>query len=208
MRFVPTRLHGGLDYILGLVLALFPIVGGRNQGGLIGWGPMLLGQGMLLYSIFTNYELGLLRLIPLKVHLVLDAAAGVVLIGLALLFEQEAVRLFLITLGIIEIGSSLVTRTVTSDGPGLASPAILDATHRSKVAMPIASGPRTRDGRPDYPAKSRTNEELRGAIDSGKTSDKIAMTDPAAAPLGSDDEAADLHDEEGLATARRQSHRA
>jgi hypothetical protein len=48
---------------------------------------------------------------------------------------------------------------------------------------------------------------LRGAIDSGWTGDKIAVVDPAAAPLGSDAEAAQEHDEAGLATARRQSGR-
>ena len=76
--------------------------------------------------------------------------------------------------------------------------------------MPIATGPKTDDGRPNYPLRSdggETKEQLRGAIDSGKTNDKIAMIDPAASPLGSDDEAADLHDEEGLATARQAAPR-
>lgn len=35
-------------------------------------------------------------------------------------------------------------------------------------------------------------EQLRQDIDSGKTGDKVAYPDPAAAPLGSDDEAAGL----------------
>jgi hypothetical protein len=33
-------------------------------------------------------------------------------------------------------------------------------------------------------------EQLRAAIDSGRTGDKVAYPDPAAAPLGADDEAA------------------
>jgi len=33
-------------------------------------------------------------------------------------------------------------------------------------------------------------DELRIAIDQGKTGDKVAFPDPAAAPLGTDDEAA------------------
>lgn len=32
-------------------------------------------------------------------------------------------------------------------------------------------------------------ERLRAAIDQGKTADKVAVSDPAAAPLGTDDEA-------------------
>jgi hypothetical protein len=210
MRFLPTRIHAVLDYVLGGVLALFPFVTGF-QGGVIDWGPMLLGHGLILYSLLTNYELGVLNFIPVKRHLLLDAAGGVVLIGLAAVYgASPAVWLPLMVIGVIEIGSSLVTRTVTSDGPGLDSPSILTSTHRSKVTMPAAVGPKTADGRPDYPvhpAGPRTPEELRAAIDSGKTGDKVALTDPAAAPLGSDDEAADLHDEQGLATARQAGSR-
>ncbi|MBB5754828.1 hypothetical protein [Prosthecomicrobium pneumaticum] len=36
----------------------------------------------------------------------------------------------------------------------------------------------------------RTSDALRHEIDSGRTGDKIAFPDPAAAPLGTDDEAA------------------
>jgi hypothetical protein len=43
-------------------------------------------------------------------------------------------------------------------------------------ARPAAAGP--------------TSDEIRGAIDSGRTRDKVAYPDPAAAPLGSDAEAA------------------
>jgi hypothetical protein len=35
-----------------------------------------------------------------------------------------------------------------------------------------------------------TTSQVRHAIDSGETGDKVAVSDPAAAPLGSDDEAA------------------
>jgi hypothetical protein len=172
---------------------------------------MLLGHSLILYSLLTNYELGLLRLISIRLHLLLDAVGGVVLIALATLYEPStAIWVALLMLGAIEIGSSLVTRTVTSDGPGLDSPAVMTSTRRSKVAMPVAAGPRTADGRPNNPLRSdgaQTREQLRGAIDSGKMGDKIAMTDPASAPLGSDDEAAELHDEEGLATARRAASR-
>jgi hypothetical protein len=207
MRFLPTGIHAGLDYVLGVVLAIFPSVTGLHQGGLIEWGPMLLGVGLILYSMFTNYELGVLRLISIKLHLILDAIGGVALIGLAAVYgPSPTVWLPLFVLGVIEVGSSLVTRTVTSDGPGLDSPPVMASTPRSKVAMRVADGPKTADGRPDYPIaldNAKTNEQLRAAIDSGRTGDKVAVTDPAMAPLGSDDEAGDLHDEKGLATARR-----
>jgi len=48
----------------------------------------------------------------------------------------------------------------------------------------MANPPRDRESR------SRTVEQARAEIDAGLTSDKIAGSDPAAAPLGADDEAA------------------
>jgi len=211
MRVVPTRIHAILDYVLGAVLLVFPYIGHLDQRGGLEWGPVLLGGGLMLYSAFTNYEYSFASLIPLKVHLLLDMIGGVLLIGVALAWgPPPAAWGTLLVLGLIEIGSSLVTRTVSSDGSGLASPAIRDTTAKSKSALPEATGPKTADGRPDYsvPAGGPANaEQLRGQIDSGRTGDKVAMTDPAAAPLGSDDEAAQLHDEEGLAEARRRSGR-
>jgi hypothetical protein len=77
-------------------------------------------------------------------------------------------------------------------------------------AMPSADPPWQADARPASPVSPEevTNvEQLRRAIDSGETRDKIAVTDPAAAPLGSDDEAAELHDEQGLAVARQHTRK-
>jgi hypothetical protein len=212
MRFIPTRTHGALDYIIGVVLIVFPFVAGLVDRGPTEWGTTALGFGLIVYSLFTDYELGAVRLIPLKVHLLLDAAGGAALIVLAMLFAPvPAARVFLVLVGIIEIGSFLLTRTATSDSAGELSPSIRTVgRHQGKVATPSPAGPQTSDGRPDYPVQTgpkHTVEQLRGAIDSGRTGDKVAVVDPAAAPLGSDDEAAQGHDEEGLATARRQSRR-
>jgi hypothetical protein len=211
MRFLPTRYHACLDYALGAVLVLLPLVAGLGRSSLIGVGPMVLGGTLILYSLFTNYEFGMLWFIPIKLHLALDAVGGVLLVILALIGDPSpSMFAVLVVLGVLEVGTSLVTRTVTSDGPGVAEANILGPAPRGGFSMPEAAGPRTADGRPNYPVDPqnlRTPEQLRGAIDSGKTGDKIAMTDPAAAPLGSDDEAAEGHDEEGLATARRQSMR-
>ncbi|MDB5572421.1 MAG: hypothetical protein JWN93_3604 [Hyphomicrobiales bacterium] len=49
---------------------------------------------------------------------------------------------------------------------------------------PSSSAPRPPAGAP------ATTDRLRWEIDSGRTGDKVAYSDPAAAPLGTDDEAA------------------
>lgn len=53
-----------------------------------------------------------------------------------------------------------------------------------------------------------TAQELKGAIDSGRTGDKVAFDDPGAAPLGTDDEAAGTPDTaERVALAMRQERK-
>jgi hypothetical protein len=48
-----------------------------------------------------------------------------------------------------------------------------------------------------------TTDQLRNDIDSGRTNDKVAARDPAAAPLGADDEAAGTPpSQEAIAMAR------
>jgi hypothetical protein len=78
------------------------------------------------------------------------------------------------------------------------------------LTMPRADGHVVADGRPRSPVpldRISNAEQLRRAIDSGATGAKIAMTDPAAAPLGSDEEASQEHDKLGLAAARQSGRR-
>ena len=46
-------------------------------------------------------------------------------------------------------------------------------------------------------------DRLRHDIDSGKTGDKVDMSDPSMAPLGTDDEAGQPPDDEAMRIARR-----
>jgi hypothetical protein len=60
---------------------------------------------------------------------------------------------------------------------------------------------------PQAPKPATHGAQERNAIDHGRTDDKVAAADPATAPLGTDDEAAQGHDEAGLKTAREQAAR-
>ena len=80
MRLIPTRLHGMLDYLVGALLIAAPWLFDFYYGGPEMWVPVVLGAGAILYSMFTNYELGLVRLIPMPVHLMLDIGSGILLV--------------------------------------------------------------------------------------------------------------------------------
>jgi len=83
---IPRSVHALIDYIYALVLIGAPYVVGLSGFGaehLVLWG---VGFGVILYSLLTNYSLGLVPLIPFRGHLMLDAAAGVFLIAAPWIF--------------------------------------------------------------------------------------------------------------------------
>lgn len=80
MKFLPTKIHGILDYIVGIALILAPMIFGFSDvGGVAVALPQILGIGLIVYSIFTNYEWGLVRVLPMSYHLVVDFVAALLL---------------------------------------------------------------------------------------------------------------------------------
>jgi hypothetical protein len=86
-RFIPTKVHGALDYIVAIALILAPwIFNFANVGGPAVVIPIVLGIGLILYSLFTRYEWGLIKVVGMPVHLVFDVLASVFLIASPFLF--------------------------------------------------------------------------------------------------------------------------
>ncbi len=89
IRFVPTSVHGIFDYIGGIALIACPFIFGfYSMGGIAVILPIVLGIGLILYSLLTNYERGIpaLKFIPMPVHLVLDFVAAAFLVVAPFLF--------------------------------------------------------------------------------------------------------------------------
>jgi hypothetical protein len=79
IRFIPTGVHAYFDYIGGIGLLAAPFVFGFFRvGGAAVIIPMVLGIGLILYSLLTNYELGIpgLKFLPMSVHLAFDLVAS------------------------------------------------------------------------------------------------------------------------------------
>jgi hypothetical protein len=79
MRFIPTRFHAPLDYIVGAVLIAAPWIFQFSEHTAATIVPIVLGIGLIAYSLFTNYELGVWKVAPMAVHNLIDIAAGVLL---------------------------------------------------------------------------------------------------------------------------------
>lgn len=115
MRFLPTRVHGVLDYLVGMVLIASPWLFNFARGGAETWVPVILGAGAIVYSLLTDYELGVSRGISMRTHLTLDLMSGILLAASPWLFGfREYVYLPHLIFGILEIGASLMTEKTPS----------------------------------------------------------------------------------------------
>jgi SPW repeat-containing protein len=79
MRFIPTRLHAPLDYIVGAVLVVAPWIFQFSGDAAATAISIVLGVGLIAYSLFTNYELGVWKVAPMAVHNLIDVVAGALL---------------------------------------------------------------------------------------------------------------------------------
>jgi hypothetical protein len=124
MRFIPTRVHGVLDYVTAGVLIAAPSLLGFRKNGMQTWLPIALGVGTIGYSVLTDYELGLFKIIPMPMHLALDAANGALLAASPWLFGfAEEIAAPHLGLGLFEIvvtASSRATPARAAD-PGVRS---------------------------------------------------------------------------------------
>lgn len=111
MRFIPTRVHGVLDYLVGILLIAAPWLFDFDRGGMETWIPVVLGAGALLYSIMTDYELGLSKTLSMRTHLTMDLLSGILLAASPWIFGfADYVWGPHLVLGLFEIGASLMTK--------------------------------------------------------------------------------------------------
>ena len=79
MRFIPTKFHAPLDYIVGAALIAAPWIFQFSEHTAATIVPIVLGIGLIAYSLITDYELGVWKVAPMAVHNLIDIAAGTVL---------------------------------------------------------------------------------------------------------------------------------
>lgn len=112
-----------LDYGMGLILIASPWLLGFARGGAETWLPVILGLGVILYSLFTDYELGVVRKIRMSAHLTLDGLGGTLLAISPWLFAfADHLWVPHLVLGVAEIGAALFTRKVPSYRDASAAP--------------------------------------------------------------------------------------
>src|SRR4051794_39889571 len=115
-RPITPRMHGMLDYPVGIVLVAAPwIFGFSDVGGAAVAVPIVIGALVLGQSLITNYPLSIARLLPLRAHLMMDVLAGIVLAASPWIFgfSDRGTNAWLphLLVGLGLIGSGLMTRS-------------------------------------------------------------------------------------------------
>lgn len=106
---MPTKIHAFVDYFIALIAIFSPVFFGFGEGGIETLFPIVFGMLLILYSFFTDYELGLSKQIPLFLHFRLDQMGGALLAASPWLLNfYEAVYMPHLILGIALVVSSLL----------------------------------------------------------------------------------------------------
>ncbi|WP_353719073.1 SPW repeat protein [Dyadobacter sp. 676] len=110
MKIISTSTHAKIDYLAAIVFMASPWIFGFKESVPATWTMIAVGLMVLLMSLFTDYEGGMVRSIPMRVHLTADVFAGAFLASSPWLlgFAQEVVLPQMI-MGLFSVFTGLLT---------------------------------------------------------------------------------------------------
>jgi len=115
VRIIPTGAHGILDYLAVEVNLAFPRLLGLHDAPWAAAVPYIDGLAGLGYSLITDYELGVLKALPVPAHLTFDAAKGLFMAVSPWLFgfAEKGTRYWLphALMGTADVVATVTTRT-------------------------------------------------------------------------------------------------
>jgi hypothetical protein len=115
---ISTGTHGIIDYLTaGALLALPDLLGFRSKS--LSLATRMIGLKKLAIAATTQNETGIVKMIPMKVHLGLDVMTGAALCALPFLFEEEddpdTASAALMAMGVMEMAYASLTETQPSE---------------------------------------------------------------------------------------------
>ena len=110
---ISTKMHGVLDYLTIATFLTLPRAMGWNKSLTNAMTTLALGK--LGYTLMTRHELGLVKLIPMQAHLVMDAIGGATLAALPHLCDEDddTATVACAALGLFDIAAAPMTETAS-----------------------------------------------------------------------------------------------
>jgi hypothetical protein len=116
MRFIPTTVHGLADYVVGFIVMGLPFLFSWTGASRVTF--VTLGILVICYSLLTDYELGLIRVLRIRFHLLLDALFGLAMLAAPTLLDlPHDSRIPVYVIGVLSLFLSLTTR-IRAQGTG------------------------------------------------------------------------------------------
>jgi hypothetical protein len=107
---ISRKFHGILDYLSAIVLILSPWLFNFSQHQTAKLIMILAGAAVIIIFTLTNYEAGLIKKIPMAVHLNCDVLLGIILLISPWLFKfADQVFLPHLLIGLFSIAAGLLT---------------------------------------------------------------------------------------------------
>lgn len=90
MKFITKQIHAFLDYPVAFALIGLPFLLGLGSSNPIAFQlSVATGIAALILTILTDHQLGILRVIPYKIHLAVDFLVGIVFVLAPFIFSFE-----------------------------------------------------------------------------------------------------------------------
>jgi hypothetical protein len=144
MRFIPTSVHGAIDHVVGPALVVAPTILRLRRTSPEGIVARAVGCAESVYSNLTDYELSVKNVVPMRVHLALDAVGGATL---ALVPQLTGARkrgkahwLPHLAIGAVEVGMAAFTKTEPPKAKTRRQAEIAKLLAKAKVAKDAATG--------------------------------------------------------------------
>ncbi len=112
-KLISRQAHGVADYSYAALFSVAPELVGFTDEEIAARLSRLVSGGVLLTSLFTRYELGLIRVVPFKTHLAADVAVGLLTLGAPFLLgfsRNKKARNFFVGLGAFSVLAGLLTQ--------------------------------------------------------------------------------------------------
>jgi hypothetical protein len=123
MKLLSTRAHGIMDYLVGALLIAAPFVLDFDRGGAETWVPMVVGAVIILQALMTNFEVGMFRVMPMRMHLTMDYLIGIFLAASPWIFNfDEYVYMPHLVVGIMIVLEAMMTRVSPEHGAATHNP--------------------------------------------------------------------------------------
>lgn len=92
MKFITQRIHAFLDYPVAISLIVLPYLLGLGESNPIAlYLSIATGIAAFILTILTNHHLGLIRIIPYKIHLLVDLIVAIVFIASPFIFSFKGI---------------------------------------------------------------------------------------------------------------------